>query len=118
VNLSGKALAPVAAEDIMTTTISEQRDRTADYDMPADLHLVDSTRTLDGFAFQLRDTSGLVAVCDLRRIDGARVTINISVGMREHFDEERNAVIRAYALRHDFVSKGWIDTDASNDESA
>jgi hypothetical protein len=71
VNLSGKALAPVAAEDIMTTTISEQRDRTADYDMPADLHLVDSTRTLDGFAFQLRDTSGL----DVRALAAGTIVI-------------------------------------------
>ena len=68
--------------------------------------------------WELRGKTGLVAVCYLRRIDGSRVTINISVGndetIREHFDVERDAVIRAHALRR--VIKGWIDTDASNEE--
>ena len=55
----------------MTTTILEQRDRTADYDMPADLHLVASARTLDGFAFQLRDTAGL----DVRALAAGTIVI-------------------------------------------
>jgi hypothetical protein len=69
--MSGKALALVVVEDIMTTTISEQRDRAADHDMPADLHIVASARTLDGFAFQLRGAAGL----DVRALAAGTVVI-------------------------------------------
>jgi hypothetical protein len=59
VNMSGKALALVVVEDIMTTTISEQRDRPAEHHISADVHLVASARTLDGLAFQMRAADGL-----------------------------------------------------------
>lgn len=48
----------------MTTTISERRDRAAEHGMSADVHLIASARTLDGFAFQLRDTDGV----DVRKL--------------------------------------------------
>ena len=55
----------------MTTTISEQRDRPAEHGIPADVHLVASARTLDGFAFQLRDAAGL----DVRALAPGTVVI-------------------------------------------
>ena len=55
----------------MTTNISDQRDRPVEPGMPVDLHLVASTRTLDGFAFQLRDAAGL----DVRALAPGTVVI-------------------------------------------
>ncbi len=43
----------------MTTTTSERPDRRAEHGIPADVHLIAAARTLDGFAFQLRDTDGV-----------------------------------------------------------
>jgi len=43
----------------MTTTIAEQRDRPAEPGIPANVHLVVSVRTLDGFGFDLRDADGV-----------------------------------------------------------
>ena len=43
----------------MTTTISERRDRPVEHGIPVDVHLIASARTLDGFAFQLRDADGV-----------------------------------------------------------
>ena len=43
----------------MTNTTLERRNRPAEHGMPADVHLIASARTLDGFAFQLRDTDGV-----------------------------------------------------------
>ena len=48
----------------MTTTVSERRDRPAEHGILADVHLIASARTLDGFPFQLRDGDG-VDVCKL-----------------------------------------------------
>jgi hypothetical protein len=59
------------AEDIMTTTISEQGDRQAEPGMSADMHLVASARTLDGFACQLRDADGL----DVRALASGTIVI-------------------------------------------
>jgi hypothetical protein len=72
--------------------------------------------------WELRHKSGLIAVCYLRRIDGSRVAMNLSVEndetLREHFDVERDALIRAQALRRDFLRKGWTNTHSSDGESA
>jgi len=44
----------------MTTTISEQRNRPAEHGgIPANVHLVASVRTLDGFGVDLRDEDGV-----------------------------------------------------------
>jgi hypothetical protein len=65
-------LALLLLEDIMTTTIPERRDPQAEHGMPADVHLVASARTLDGFAFQLRDAGGL----DVRELaEGSTVVV-------------------------------------------
>jgi len=55
----------------MTTNISDQRDRPVEPGMPADLHLVASTRTLDGFAFQLCDADGV----DVRELAAGTIVI-------------------------------------------
>ena len=48
----------------MTTTVSERRDRPAEHSVPADVHLIASARTLDGFPLQLRDGDGV----DVRKV--------------------------------------------------
>jgi hypothetical protein len=57
--LSGKVLALLVLEDVMTTIIAEQRDRPAEHGIPANVHVVASARTLDGFGFDLRDADGV-----------------------------------------------------------
>jgi hypothetical protein len=64
-------LALLLLEGIMTTTISERRDRPEE-GVPPDVHLIASARTLDGFAFQLGDADGV----DVRELAaGAIVTV-------------------------------------------
>ena len=48
----------------MTTTISEQRDPLAEHGISADVHLIATDRTLDGFASLLGDADGV----DLREL--------------------------------------------------
>ena len=43
----------------MTTTTSERSDRRGEHGLPDDVHLIAAAGTLDGFAFQLRDTDGV-----------------------------------------------------------
>ena len=43
----------------MTTTTAERRDRPGEHGIPIDVHLIDTGRTLEGFAFQLRDADGV-----------------------------------------------------------
>jgi hypothetical protein len=69
--LSGKVLALLALEDIMTTTIAERRDRPAEHGIPANVHLVASARTLDGFGFDLRDGDGV----DIRELTAGTIVI-------------------------------------------
>jgi hypothetical protein len=64
-------LALLLLEDIMTTTISERRDRPAEHGIPADVHLIASARTLDGFAFQLRDADSV----DVRELPPGAIVI-------------------------------------------
>ena len=54
----------------MTTTISERRDRPEEH-VPADVYLIGSARTLDGFAFQLGDTDGV----DVRELAAGAIVI-------------------------------------------
>ena len=54
----------------MTTTISERRDR-PEKRVPADVHLIASARTLDGFAFQLYDADGV----DLRELAAGTIVV-------------------------------------------
>ena len=56
----------------MTTTISERQDLPAEHGISADVHLVASARTLDGFALQFRDAGGV----DVRELNpGAIVSV-------------------------------------------
>ena len=55
----------------MMTSISERRDRPAEHRMTADMHLIASARTLDGFAFQLRDADGV----DIRELAPGTIVI-------------------------------------------
>jgi hypothetical protein len=55
----------------MKTTISEQRDRPAEHGISANVHLVASARTLDGFAFELRDADGV----DVRELAAGTIVI-------------------------------------------
>ena len=69
--ISGKVLALFLLEGIMTTTISERRDRPAEHGIPSDVHLIPSARTLDGFAFQLGDADGV----DVREVAAGAIVI-------------------------------------------
>ena len=69
--ISGRLLALLLVEGIMTTTIPERRDRPEER-VPADVHLIASARTLDGFAFQHGDADGV----DVRELAaGANVIV-------------------------------------------
>lgn len=58
-------------EDVMTTTISERRDRQGEHGIPTDVHLIASARTLDGFAFELGDAPGV----DIRELAAGAIVI-------------------------------------------
>jgi hypothetical protein len=68
--ISGSLLALLLLEGIMTTTISERRDRPEER-VPVDVHLIASARTLDGFAFQLGDADGV----DVRELAAGAIVI-------------------------------------------
>ena len=74
----------------MTTNISERRDRPAEHGIPADVHLVASPRTLDGFAFQLRDTYG---------VDGHELAPGSVVIMRTRHSRYRLVVVEPETQR-------------------
>jgi hypothetical protein len=69
--ISGKALAPLLLEDIMTTSFSGRRDQPVEGGIPTDVHLIASARTLDGFAVQLGDADGV----DVRQLAEGTVVI-------------------------------------------
>src|SRR5688572_21984864 len=55
----------------MTTIIPERRDRLPEHGMPADMHLIATERTLDGFASLLGDADGV----DIRELVPGAVVI-------------------------------------------
>ena len=55
----------------MTTTIPEQTDRLPEHGMPADMHVIASARTLDGFAVELSGADGV----DVRELAAGTIVI-------------------------------------------
>jgi hypothetical protein len=71
VKISGKALALLLLEDIMTFTTTREQDRQEVYGAPQDVNLIAAARPLDGFGSHVHDTDGV----DVRELAPGTVVV-------------------------------------------
>jgi hypothetical protein len=91
-------LARLLLEDIMTVTIWERGDRRPEHGILADVHLIATGRTLDGFASLLGDTDGV----DVRELAPGTVVI-----VRTRHSVYRLVIIEPETRRVLISGGGW-----------
>jgi hypothetical protein len=66
----------------MTTATSERQDQSGEHGIPANVHLIATARTLDGFALQLLDTDGV----DVRELAESTIVVVRTRNSRYHLE--------------------------------